>query len=90
MRLSARGLGSIFGRLLIGTAETIPASELVDTTGCGDAFIGAVLHGEDCTLLPKCHFQAFWNMFFFIGTDRNYPYYVSYTVVDIQPFFHHS
>ncbi|KAL6883224.1 hypothetical protein ACP4OV_010638 [Aristida adscensionis] len=45
MRLSARGRGAIFGRLLIGTAETIPASELVDTTGCGDAFIGALLHG---------------------------------------------
>ncbi|KAK3157732.1 hypothetical protein QOZ80_2AG0127210 [Eleusine coracana subsp. coracana] len=45
MRLSGRGLGTLFGRLLIGTAENIPASELVDTTGCGDAFIGAVLHG---------------------------------------------
>ncbi|XP_025795483.1 uncharacterized protein LOC112875740 isoform X3 [Panicum hallii] len=44
MGVSARGLGTVFGRLLIGTAEVIPASELVDTTGCGDAFIGAVLH----------------------------------------------
>jgi sugar/nucleoside kinase (ribokinase family) len=47
MRLSGRGLGTLFGRLLIGTAEDIPSSELVDTTGCGDAFIGAVLHGEE-------------------------------------------
>uniref|UniRef100_A0A0D3HEH1 Carbohydrate kinase PfkB domain-containing protein n=1 Tax=Oryza barthii TaxID=65489 RepID=A0A0D3HEH1_9ORYZ len=46
MRLTARGSGNIFARLLIGTAESIPASELVDTTGCGDAFIGAVLHGR--------------------------------------------
>jgi hypothetical protein len=49
MRLTARGSGNIFARLLIGTAESIPASELVDTTGCGDAFIGAVLHGEPLT-----------------------------------------
>ncbi|KAL6641047.1 hypothetical protein ACP70R_019228 [Stipagrostis hirtigluma subsp. patula] len=53
MRLSARGLGTIFGRLLIGTAETIPASELVDTTGCGDAFIGAVLHGLSTEMPPE-------------------------------------
>ncbi|VAH16135.1 unnamed protein product [Triticum turgidum subsp. durum] len=46
MRLSGRGHGTIHGRLLIGTAEKIPAPELVDTTGCGDAFIGAVLYGE--------------------------------------------
>ncbi|KAL6641046.1 hypothetical protein ACP70R_019227 [Stipagrostis hirtigluma subsp. patula] len=53
MRLSARGCGTIFGRLLIGTAETIPASELVDTTGCGDAFIGAVLHGLSAEMPPE-------------------------------------
>ena len=46
MGLSARGHGTIFGRLLIGTAERIPSPELVDTTGCGDAFIGAVIYGE--------------------------------------------
>jgi hypothetical protein len=49
MELSSRGHGTvttIFGRLLIGTAEKIPSPELVDTTGCGDAFIGAVLYGE--------------------------------------------
>ncbi|KAJ1295278.1 hypothetical protein BS78_01G211300 [Paspalum vaginatum] len=53
MRLSARGLGTIFGRLLIGTAEAIPASELVDTTGCGDAFIGAVLHALSTEMPPE-------------------------------------
>lgn len=53
MRLSARGLGTIFGRLLIGTAESIPPSELVDTTGCGDAFIGAVLHGLSAEMPPE-------------------------------------
>jgi sugar/nucleoside kinase (ribokinase family) len=46
MGLSSRGHGTLFGRLLIGTAEKIPGPELVDTTGCGDAFIGAVLYGE--------------------------------------------
>lgn len=34
----------ITGILRVGTAETIPPSELVDTTGSGDAFIGAVLY----------------------------------------------
>ncbi|XP_062200453.1 uncharacterized protein LOC133903104 [Phragmites australis] len=53
MRLSARGLGTIVGRLLIGTAEIIPASELVDTTGCGDAFIGAVLQGLSTKMPPE-------------------------------------
>lgn len=33
------------GKLFIGTAEKIPPSELVDTTGAGDAFIGAVIYG---------------------------------------------
>lgn len=33
------------GRLFMGTAEKIPPSELVDTTGAGDAFIGAVVYG---------------------------------------------
>ncbi|GAA0176997.1 secondary carrier transporter [Lithospermum erythrorhizon] len=41
--LRAKGIGTIGGRLLMGTAEKIPSSELVDTTGAGDAFIGAVL-----------------------------------------------
>ncbi|CAN6282836.1 unnamed protein product [Urochloa humidicola] len=53
LRFSARGLRTIFGRLLIGTAEVIPASELVDTTGCGDAFIGAVLHALSTEMPPE-------------------------------------
>ncbi|CAL4933706.1 unnamed protein product [Urochloa decumbens] len=53
MRLSARGLCAILGRLLIGTAEVIPVSELVDTTGCGDAFIGAVLHALSTEMPPE-------------------------------------
>ncbi|KAG8485318.1 hypothetical protein CXB51_021327 [Gossypium anomalum] len=44
-KLSANGIGTVFGRLFIGTAEKIPPSELVDTTGAGDAFIGAVVYG---------------------------------------------
>ena len=44
-RLQAKGIGTVCGKLLIGTAEKIPQSELVDTTGAGDAFIGAVLYG---------------------------------------------
>ncbi|XVE72833.1 hypothetical protein DITRI_Ditri11bG0070200 [Diplodiscus trichospermus] len=32
-------IGTVTGRLFVGTAEKIPLSELVDTTGAGDAFI---------------------------------------------------
>ncbi|MCO5583585.1 hypothetical protein L7F22_037498 [Adiantum nelumboides] len=46
------------GRLLIGTAETIPALELVDTTGSGDAFIGAVLYSL-CTQMSTEKMLAF-------------------------------
>ncbi|XP_002445656.1 ribokinase isoform X2 [Sorghum bicolor] len=51
LRISADGVGSINGRLLLGTAEVIPPDELIDTTGAGDAFIGAVLYGL-CTGMP--------------------------------------
>lgn len=44
-RLRANGIGIVFGRLFLGTAEKIPPSELIDTTGAGDAFIGAVIYG---------------------------------------------
>lgn len=53
MRLSGRGHETIYGRLLTGTAEKIPAPELVDTTGCGDAFIGAVLYGLCTDMAPE-------------------------------------
>ncbi|RCV31757.1 hypothetical protein SEVIR_6G211000v4 [Setaria viridis] len=51
LRISADGVGSISGRLLLGTAEVIPPGELIDTTGAGDAFIGAVLYAL-CTGMP--------------------------------------
>lgn len=51
LRISADGIGSISGRLLLGTAEIIPSEELIDTTGAGDAFIGAVLYGL-CSGMP--------------------------------------
>ncbi|XP_050904932.1 uncharacterized protein LOC127118719 [Lathyrus oleraceus] len=38
------GIGTVCGRFLIGTAEKIPDSELIDTTGAGDAFIGAIMY----------------------------------------------
>lgn len=44
-RLRAKGIGTLCGRLFLGTAEKIPPSELIDTTGAGDAFIGAVIYG---------------------------------------------
>ncbi|WMV43555.1 hypothetical protein MTR67_036940 [Solanum verrucosum] len=43
-KLHAKGIGTVCGRLLVGTAEKIPSSEIVDTTGAGDAFVGAVLY----------------------------------------------
>lgn len=43
-KLRAKGVGMVCGKLLLGTTEKIPPSELVDTTGAGDAFIGAVLY----------------------------------------------
>ncbi|PIA40128.1 hypothetical protein AQUCO_02500086v1 [Aquilegia coerulea] len=44
MRLNANKIGVVNGILHIGTAKNIPPSELIDTTGAGDAFIGAVLY----------------------------------------------
>ncbi|KAG4970426.1 hypothetical protein JHK85_036847 [Glycine max] len=44
-KLRAEGIEeSVCGRLYYGTSEKIPPSELVDTTGAGDAFVGAVLY----------------------------------------------
>ncbi|KAI0500458.1 hypothetical protein KFK09_018670 [Dendrobium nobile] len=51
IRISADGIGSISGRLLVGTAELISPSELIDTTGAGDAFIGAILYAL-CAGMP--------------------------------------
>jgi hypothetical protein len=50
-KLKAEGIGTVIGKLYIGTAESIPPSELVDTTGAGDAFIGSVIYGNVTTLL---------------------------------------
>ena len=43
-KLRANGIGTVTGRLLVGTAEKIPPAELIDTTGAGDAFIGAIIY----------------------------------------------
>ncbi|KAI5395297.1 hypothetical protein KIW84_061767 [Lathyrus oleraceus] len=43
-KLKAEGIGTVTGKLYIGTAESVPPSELIDTTGAGDAFIGAVIY----------------------------------------------
>ncbi|PKI76845.1 uncharacterized protein LOC116213705 [Punica granatum] len=45
-KLRADGIGTVRGRLLLGTAEKIPLTELVDTAGAVDAFIGATLFGD--------------------------------------------
>ncbi|KAM7521769.1 hypothetical protein LguiA_011671 [Lonicera macranthoides] len=51
--LQAEGVGAVTGRLFLGTAEKIPSSELVDTTGAGDAFIGAVLYAICANMPPE-------------------------------------
>ncbi|KAL2545317.1 Kinase [Forsythia ovata] len=51
-KLRAKGIGILSGRLLLGTAEKIPPSELVDTTGAGYTFIGAILYAI-CTNMPS-------------------------------------
>ncbi|KAL1834871.1 hypothetical protein ACET3Z_004522 [Daucus carota] len=53
LKLSAEGLGVVNGRFYLGTAEKIPPSELVDTTGAGDAFIGAVLYAICANMPPE-------------------------------------
>ncbi|CAH8322584.1 unnamed protein product [Eruca vesicaria subsp. sativa] len=52
-KLKANGIGTLSGRLFHGTAEKIPPEELVDTTGAGDAFIGAVLYALCAGMPPE-------------------------------------
>uniref|UniRef100_A0A1J3DIX7 Ketohexokinase n=1 Tax=Noccaea caerulescens TaxID=107243 RepID=A0A1J3DIX7_NOCCA len=52
-KLKANGIGTLSGRLFLGTAEKIPPQELVDTTGAGDAFIGAVLYAICAGMPPE-------------------------------------
>lgn len=52
-KLHAKGIGTIIGKLLVGTAESIPQTELIDTTGAGDAFIGAVLYSICANMPPE-------------------------------------
>lgn len=51
--LRADGLGTLSGRLHVGTAEKISQSELVDTTGAGDAFVGALLYALCAEMPPE-------------------------------------
>jgi len=37
----------------LGTAEKIPPSELIDTTGAGDAFIGGVVYAICAEMPPE-------------------------------------
>ncbi|KAG5043655.1 hypothetical protein GYH30_007484 [Glycine max] len=52
-KLHAEGIGTVCSRLYIGTAKNIPPSELIDTTGAGDAFIGAVLYAICANFEPE-------------------------------------
>ncbi|KAG5586933.1 hypothetical protein H5410_047367 [Solanum commersonii] len=57
-KLHAKGIGTITGKLLVGTAESLPQTELIDTTGAGDAFIGAVLYSI-CANMPPVKMLPF-------------------------------
>jgi len=58
-KLHAEGIGTVCGKLYVGTAENIPPSELIDTTGAGDAFSGSVLYGNLPRVLQRdtCKFH---------------------------------
>lgn len=58
-KLRANGIGTVCGRLFVGTAEKIPACELIDTTGAGDSFIGAILYGMCILKLEICCLHYF-------------------------------
>ncbi|KAF7848297.1 hypothetical protein BT93_L2119 [Corymbia citriodora subsp. variegata] len=53
VKLKANGIGTLTGRLFTCTAERTPPSELVDTTGAGDAFIGAILYALCMNMTPE-------------------------------------
>lgn len=53
MNLRADGVGMLCARLHVGTSEKMPPSELVDTTGAGDAFTGAVLYALCADMPPE-------------------------------------
>lgn len=53
LRICADGIGAVNGRLHVGTAEIISPTELIDTTGAGDAFIGAVLYAICAGMPPE-------------------------------------
>jgi hypothetical protein len=38
--------GEVAGRILYATAMALETHQVVDTTGAGDAFIGAILYGK--------------------------------------------
>ncbi|XP_004493847.1 uncharacterized protein [Cicer arietinum] len=52
-KFRANRIGTVCGRFFIGTAEKIPDSELIDTTGAGDAFIGAILYAICANMVPE-------------------------------------
>ncbi|KAL2323381.1 hypothetical protein Fmac_027760 [Flemingia macrophylla] len=52
-KLKAEGIGAVSAKVYVGTAESIPPSELVDTTGAGDAFIGAVIYAICAKFTPE-------------------------------------
>ncbi|KHN48957.1 hypothetical protein glysoja_025334, partial [Glycine soja] len=52
-KIEGRGDRNSSGKLYVETAESIPPLELVDTTGAGDAFIGAVIYAICAKITPE-------------------------------------
>jgi hypothetical protein len=68
VKFASRWYGNNLWKLYIGTAENMPSYELIDTTGAGDAFAGAVLYGN----VPLFYILLLWTMnghFFIVYTQ---------------------
>ncbi|MED6125070.1 hypothetical protein PIB30_065038 [Stylosanthes scabra] len=52
-KFRANRIGTVCGRFFLGTAERIPDCELIDTTGAGDAFIGAIIYAICKNMEPE-------------------------------------
>lgn len=53
LRIKAEGVGSVNGRLLLGTAEVLSSEDVIDTTGAGDAFVGAIIYALCAGMTPE-------------------------------------
>jgi len=84
-KLKAEGIGTVSGKLYVGTAESIPPSELVDTTGAGDAFIGAVIYGKFYSFAESFPYSL-WQGHYIRMCDLRINFHVLYVYTSSQPY----